>query len=53
MKKNTKNKEKPDKFWAVSLDNKTLNSIWDASKHFIQRDKTKYVRKEKHKNKKL
>ena len=31
------------------LDNEVLSSIWDASRHLIERNKKKYSRKTKHK----
>ncbi|MCS5551604.1 MAG: hypothetical protein NZ811_08835 [Gammaproteobacteria bacterium] len=46
MKSKKRNK---DEFWKVKLDNETLNSIWDASKHTMEKNKKKYSRKSKHK----
>lgn len=33
------------------LPNELLRSIWEASRHLVQRNKKKYNRKNKHKNK--
>jgi hypothetical protein len=44
-----KKSKKTDKFWKVKLDIDTLNSIWDASKHNVEKNKKKYSRKSKHK----
>ena len=30
------------------LDNKVLRSIWDASRHTVEKNKKKYTRKTKH-----
>lgn len=34
---------------APKLENELLRSIWEASKHLIQKNKKKYTRKNKHK----
>ena len=33
------------------LSNEVLRSIWEASRHLVERNKKKYKRKDKHKNK--
>lgn len=33
------------------LSNETLRAIWDASRHTVEKNKKKYTRKTKHKNK--
>tara|TARA_R100001244_G_scaffold43219_1_gene38807 strand:- start:2517 stop:2672 length:156 start_codon:yes stop_codon:yes gene_type:complete len=42
-------KKQQEKWWRVKLDNETLNSIWDASKHSVEKNTKKYSRKNKHK----
>lgn len=34
---------------APKLDNEVLRSIWDASRHTVEKNKKKYTRKDKHK----
>lgn len=34
---------------APKLDNEVLRSIWEASRHLVERNKKKYSRKNKHK----
>ncbi len=36
---------------APKLDNEVLRSIWDASRHSVEKSKKKYNRKKKHKDK--
>ena len=43
------NRKRDNKWWRVKLDSETLNSIWNASRGGVQKNKKKYSRKNKHK----
>ncbi len=42
-------KKKNDKVFRVKLDSETLQSIWNASRPTVSKNKKKYTRKTKHK----
>ena len=42
------NRKRDDKWWRVKLDSEPLNSIWNASRGSVQKNKKKSSRKNKH-----